>query len=164
MEVLHFRKLGQQRKSASENKSSRPFEYRKRKEGHSSFDTSHRQLHNIDLDGCGPPENWEKKFRPPRLESENRAYDPRKDRIQTRGRGRGQFQDRPLYCMFHERDTDHQTRGCPIFLQSKKKMTQKHNQPSTTATIKEVNHTSHWKQPSQSSSSNHLHINILTSA
>jgi hypothetical protein len=64
-EVLYFRKLGQQRKSASENKSSRPFKYNKSKEGHSSFDTSHRQVHSIDSDRCGPPENWEKNFRPP---------------------------------------------------------------------------------------------------
>jgi hypothetical protein len=65
--------------------------------------------------------------------------------------------------MFHERDTDHQTRDWPIFLESKKKMTQKHNQPSTTAIVKEVNHTSHWKQPSQSSSSNqplYQHFNL----
>jgi hypothetical protein len=78
-------------------------------------------------------------------------------------RGKGQFQDIPLYCMFHERDTDHWTRGCPIFLESKKKMTQKHNQPSTTATVKEVNHTSHWQQLPQSSSSNqpsYQHFNL----
>jgi hypothetical protein len=56
--------------------------------------------------------------------------------------------------MFHKRDTDHRTRDCPIFLESKKKMTQNHNQPSTTTTAKEVNHTSHWHQPSQSFSSN----------
>jgi hypothetical protein len=56
--------------------------------------------------------------------------------------------------MFHERDTDHQTRNCPIFLESKKKMTQRYSQPSTIITAKEVNHTSHWHQPSQSSSSN----------
>jgi hypothetical protein len=65
--------------------------------------------------------------------------------------------------MFHERDTDHRTRDRPIFLESKKKMTQKHNQPSTTATVKEVNHTSHWQQPSQSSSSNqpsYQHFNL----
>jgi hypothetical protein len=56
--------------------------------------------------------------------------------------------------MFHEKDTDHRTRDYPIFLESKKKMTQKHNQPSTTPTTKEVNHTSYWHQQSQSSSSN----------
>jgi hypothetical protein len=60
----------------------------------------------------------------------------------------------PHYCMFHERDTDHQMRDCPIFLESKKKMTQKHSQPLTSSTTKEVNHTSHWHQPLQSSSSN----------
>jgi hypothetical protein len=60
----------------------------------------------------------------------------------------------PHYCMFHERDTDHRMRDCPIFLESKKKMTQKHSQSLTSSTTKEVNHTSHWHQPSQSSSSN----------
>jgi hypothetical protein len=64
-EVLHFRKLGQQRKFASDNESSRPFKYSKSKEGHSSFDTSHRQVHYIDSDGCRPPKNWEKNFRHP---------------------------------------------------------------------------------------------------
>jgi hypothetical protein len=39
-------------------------------------------------------------------------------------------------------------RDCPIFLESKKKMTQKQNQPSASSTVKEVNHTSHWHQPS----------------
>jgi hypothetical protein len=43
--------------------------------------------------------------------------------------------------MFHERDTDHWTRDCPIFTKSKKKMAQTHNQPSTTTTVKDVNHT-----------------------
>jgi hypothetical protein len=56
--------------------------------------------------------------------------------------------------MFHERDTDHQTMDCPIFLESKKKMTQKQNQQPNPSKIKEINHTSHWHQPSQSSSSN----------
>jgi hypothetical protein len=63
-EVLLFHKLGQQRKSANENENSRLFKYSKSKEGTSSFDTSHRQVHSIDSDGCGPPENWEKNFRP----------------------------------------------------------------------------------------------------
>jgi hypothetical protein len=68
--VLHFHKLGQQRKSASENKSSRLSKYNKSKEGASSFDTSHRHVQSIDSDGCGPPEIWERNFRPQRLESE----------------------------------------------------------------------------------------------
>jgi hypothetical protein len=157
-EVLHFRKLGQQRKSISENESSRPFKYSKGKEGTTSFDTPHRQVHSINTDECGPPKNWEKNFRPLRPESESGTYDPRGDRTQTRGGyanrgcGRGQMQGKPLYCMFQERDTDHRMRDCPIFLESKKKMTQKHSQPSTP--VKEVNYTSHWHQPSQSSSSN----------
>jgi hypothetical protein len=56
--------------------------------------------------------------------------------------------------MLHEKDIDHRIRDCPILLESKKKMTQKHSQPLASTTTKEVNHTSHWHQPSQSSSSN----------
>jgi hypothetical protein len=55
--VLHFRKLGQQRKAANENESSRPFKYNKGKEGAPTFDATHKQVHSIDSDGCGPPEN-----------------------------------------------------------------------------------------------------------
>jgi hypothetical protein len=85
-------------------------------------------------------------FRHPRQESDNRVYDPRRDHQQTRGcyssrgQGRGQSQERPLYCMFYKKDTDYRTRDCPIFLESKKTMTQKHSQPSANTTAKEVNH------------------------
>jgi hypothetical protein len=41
------------------------------------------------------------------------------------------------------RETDHRIRAYPIFLESKKKMTQKDNQPSNTTLAKKVNHTSH---------------------
>jgi hypothetical protein len=86
------------------------------------------------------------------------VYDSRKDHQQNRGgypsQGRGRFQEKPLYCMFHEKDTNHRTRDYPIFLKSKKKMAQKQNQPSASSTAKEVNHTSHWHQPLQSSSLN----------
>jgi hypothetical protein len=159
-EVSHYRKLDQQRKVTSENKSSRSFKYSKGREGATCFDVAHKQVHNIDSDGCGPQENWDKYFRPPWQENESRPYEPRRDHQQSRGayssrgRGRGQYQDKPLYYMFHEKDTDHQTRDCPIFLESKKKMEQKPTQPSASNTMKEVNHTSHWNQPSQSSSSN----------
>jgi hypothetical protein len=102
----------------------------------------------------------EKNFRPPWHENESRPYHPRRDHQQSRGgysnrgRGRGRYQDKPLYCMFHEKDTDHRTRDCPIFLESKKKMAQKPTQPLTSSTMKEINHTSHYNQLSQSSSSN----------
>jgi hypothetical protein len=56
-EVLHFCKLGQQRKSTSEDKSSRLFKYSKGKEGTTCLDMPHRQVHNIDMDGYGPPQN-----------------------------------------------------------------------------------------------------------
>jgi hypothetical protein len=56
--------------------------------------------------------------------------------------------------MYHERDTNHRTRDCPIFLESMKRMTQKQSQPHNPPSAKGVNHTSHWHQTSQSSSSN----------
>jgi hypothetical protein len=58
--VIQFRKLGQQRKTINENECSRPTKYIKNKENISNFDTTHKQVHSIDSDGCGPPKNWEK--------------------------------------------------------------------------------------------------------
>jgi hypothetical protein len=131
--VLHIRKLGQQRKIVNDNKCSNLAKYSKSRDNTLSFDTTHKHVHSIDSDGCGAPKNWEKNVRPPQSESESRTNNPRRDYHQprggysSRGQGRGQDQDRPLYCMFHERDTDHRIRDCPIFLESKNKMTQKHN-------------------------------------
>jgi hypothetical protein len=55
--VSHFHNLGQQRKVTSENEGSILFKYTKNKEGATSFDTAHKQVHNIDSDSCGLPEN-----------------------------------------------------------------------------------------------------------
>jgi hypothetical protein len=74
--VLHVRKLGQQRKTINENEGSRPTKYTKSRGNTSNFDTTHKQATSIDSNGCGPPEIWEKNFRPPRLESESRTYTP----------------------------------------------------------------------------------------
>jgi hypothetical protein len=51
-EVLHFRKLGQQRKTINENEGSWPAKYSKSRESTLSFNTTHKQAHNIDSDGC----------------------------------------------------------------------------------------------------------------
>jgi hypothetical protein len=77
--VLHFHKLGQQRKIVNENEGSRLAKYNKSRENTSNFDTAHKQVHNIDSNGCGPLENWEKNFIPLWLESESRTYTPRRD-------------------------------------------------------------------------------------
>jgi hypothetical protein len=47
-----------------ESKNSRLTKYSKSRKNAMSFDTSHKQVNSIDSDGCGPPENWEKKFGP----------------------------------------------------------------------------------------------------
>jgi hypothetical protein len=57
MEVLHFRKLGQQRKTINENEGSSPTKYSKSRENTSNFNTTHKQVHSVDSDGCGPLEN-----------------------------------------------------------------------------------------------------------
>jgi hypothetical protein len=61
-----------------------------------------------------------------------------------------QSQERPHYFMFHVKDTSHQTRDCPIFLESKKMMTQKHSQPSQpkklTIHLTGTNHHNHHPQ------------------
>jgi hypothetical protein len=116
-EVSHFHMLDQQRKTTNENEASRPFKYSKGKEGATSFDTARKQVHSIDSEGS----------RPPRQETESIMYDSRQDHQQNRGgysnqgRGRGRKQEKSLYSMIHERDTDHRTKDCPIFLESKKK-------------------------------------------
>jgi 3-methyladenine DNA glycosylase/8-oxoguanine DNA glycosylase len=46
-EVLHFRKLGQQRKATIENESSRPLKYSKDKEDIPNFDAPHKQVHRL---------------------------------------------------------------------------------------------------------------------
>jgi hypothetical protein len=93
--VSHIRKLDRQRKTTNEKEGSRPFKYNKGKEGATSLDMAHKQVHNIDSDGSRPLENREKNFRPPQQETESIMYDTRQDHQQNRGgysiqgRGRG---------------------------------------------------------------------------
>jgi hypothetical protein len=83
--VLHFHKLDQQRKVPKENKASRPTQYSKSRESTMSFNTPHKQIHNIDSDGCGPPENWKKNYGPPQLKSRSRTFDTKRDYHHPRG-------------------------------------------------------------------------------
>jgi hypothetical protein len=58
-EVLHFRKLEQQRKAPKDDEASMPTRYN---DNHHSYP---KQVHSIDSDGSRPPENCEKNFGPP---------------------------------------------------------------------------------------------------
>jgi hypothetical protein len=147
-EVLHFCKLGQQRKSTNKSESSRSFKFSKGKEGTSSFDTLHSQVHSVDSDGCGPLENWEKNFRPPRTESKNRhmILEKTEAKLEVATQievmvGVKRKTGPSTTCSTKETLTIRQE--TPIFLESKKRMTQRHSQPSTACIAKDVNHTSH---------------------
>jgi hypothetical protein len=63
--------------------------------------------------------------------------------------GQGPYTFRPLYCMFHGRETNHRTKDCPVFLESKRKMDQGSIHPSPQTTPREVNHTMQWALPHQ---------------
>jgi hypothetical protein len=57
-EIQYFRKLEQQRKVSKIDEALRPCY----NENQRSYP---KPVHNIDSDGCGSPENWEKNFRTP---------------------------------------------------------------------------------------------------
>jgi hypothetical protein len=48
------------------------------------------------------------------------------------------------YCMYHDSDTNHHIKDCPIYLETKKKLEQDSAQPSHQPTHQEVNHTIQW--------------------
>jgi hypothetical protein len=111
-----------------------------------------KPAHSIDLDGCGPLENWEKNFVTPPQERHSRTSDQRFTQgnqrggmpNQGRGRDRGPYTLKPLYCMYHGTETDHRIKHCPIFLESKTKMDQDSIEPSQQTAPQEVNHTMQW--------------------
>jgi hypothetical protein len=142
-EDQHFGKLEQQRKTSKPDEAPRPPRYN---------DSQHsypKQIHNIDSDGSGPPENWEKNFGPPPQERNSRTSDPRFTQYNQRGsapnrgrgRGRGPYTFRPPDCLFLDSETNHHIKDCPIFLESKRKMDQEFNQPSQQMAHREVNNT-----------------------
>jgi hypothetical protein len=99
-------------------------------------------------DGCGPLENWEKNFRPPRTESKNRhmILEKTEAKLEVATQievmvGVKRKTGPSTTCSTKETLTIRQE--TPIFLESKKRMTQRHSQPSTACIAKDVNHTSH---------------------
>jgi hypothetical protein len=69
-EVQHFCKLEQLRKVAKSYKTTIP-------RYNDSQCNYPKPVHNIDSDGCGPPENWEKNFRGPSQERNLRSFEQR---------------------------------------------------------------------------------------
>jgi hypothetical protein len=76
-----MRKLEQQRKAPKHDEASRPAQY-----GESSPQQNYpKQVHNIDYDGYGPPENFKKNFGPPLQERKERAFDYRSNHYSQGG-------------------------------------------------------------------------------
>jgi hypothetical protein len=130
-EVQHFCKLEQWRKVAKLDEAPGP--------RYSDKQCIYpKPVHNIDSDDCGPPENWEKNFGGPSQERNSRTFDQRSPQYNQRGgalnHGQGSNQDpytmKPPYSMYHGSDTNHRTKDCPIYLETKKKMEQDSAQPS----------------------------------
>jgi hypothetical protein len=146
-EVQHFRKLEQLRKTPKQDKAPRP-RYNDNQHNYP------KPVHRINSDGCGPAENKEKNFEPPPQEMNHATFDHRSAHYNQRGdalsrgrgcsRGRGPYTFKPAYCMFHGSETNHRTKDCPIFLESKRKMEQDSKQSPQQSSSKEVNHTMQW--------------------
>jgi hypothetical protein len=77
-EVLHFRKVEQQRKAPKESEASKPARYNKGRPSTNNYDSISKHVNSIDSDGYGPPENWEKFFGPYSPITDNEALTPKK--------------------------------------------------------------------------------------
>jgi hypothetical protein len=101
-EIQHFRKLEQQRKISKPEEAPRP----RHNESQCSYP---KHVHNIDSDGCGPPENWEKNYGTPSQQTNQRTSNQRFNQYSQRGGsmnrghglGQGPYTIRPLYYMYH---------------------------------------------------------------
>jgi hypothetical protein len=62
-------------------------------------------------------------------------------RTEVMGEAEAQNTPRPMYYMYHRNETDHRTKDCPIYIDTKRKMNQGITQPSPQLQSREVNHT-----------------------
>jgi hypothetical protein len=65
--------------------------------------------------------------------------------------------------MYHGNETNHKTKDCPIYIDTKQKMNQDTNQPLPQLQPREVNHTMQWAPHNQQHSPSYL-LHYLTQA
>jgi hypothetical protein len=150
VEVQHFRKLKQQRKVPKSDEAPRP----RYNDNQCNYP---KPVHNIDSDSCGPPENWQKSYEESSQERSPNTFKQRSPQYNQRGKalkhGRGQglslYTLRPLYYMYQGNKTNHHTKDCPIYINTKWKIHQESTQPSPQIPSREVNHTMQWAPHNQ---------------
>jgi hypothetical protein len=144
MEILQFHKLEQQRKVSKPDEATRP----RYNDNQRSYP---RPVHNIDSDGCGPPENWEKNFGPSPQERNPGTFDQRSPHTAKEAK--------PQIVATVMAETHTQLDPCtacttevkpasapkiPHFPFNKQKMEQQPSQPSRQPPPRDVNHTMQW--------------------
>jgi hypothetical protein len=77
-EIQHFHKLEQPRKISNLDEAPRP-RYNEIQHNYS------KPMHNIDFDGCGPPENWEKNYETSSQQTHPRTFDQIFNQYSQRG-------------------------------------------------------------------------------
>jgi hypothetical protein len=144
-EIQHFHKLEQQQKVVKPDEAPRVH-----------YGDSHhnylKPVHNIGSNGGGLLESWIKNYRGPLQQTNSGTFYQWSPQGSQRGgasnrgcgHGRGPYTPRPLYCMYHGNETDHKTKDCPIYIDTKQKMNQDTTQPLPQLQPREVNHTMQW--------------------
>jgi hypothetical protein len=128
-EIQYFCKLKQQRKVSKSDEAPRP----RYNDNQCNY---LKPVHSIDFDGHRPPENWQKSYEGPSRERSPNTFDQRSPSTTSGAQLRApvgvrpSYTLRPQYCMYNGNETNHRTKDCPIYLDTKRNMDQESTQSS----------------------------------